>query len=534
MSLFKRLQFAADTPDANLVTHSLGGNRDAFCEIVTRYQTLLCSLAYSSVGDLKHSEDIAQEAFVEAWKKLDTLHDPEKLKAWLCGILRFKVSRYFRSEKHQATNKAAELDEEAANDTIGPELEQDAIDEQQQAILWQTLDAIDATYREPLILFYREQQSVKQVAEQLELSPETAKQRLSRGRKLLTQAVTELVEKGLRDSKPNPAFTLGVMSAVSQISPPSKLLAAGAAKGGLLLNLTTALAFLASFSGLISSFFGLRASLDQSRTERERKLAIKSAALFIGFAIIFVGGVLALKYITLANPANADVYTALSQFIVIGFIASYLILVPRMFNAVRTLRMQERIFHPEAFEHASDKDANQREYKSRLTLLGVPLIHFKLGALEANDKPAFGWIAGGNYAHGLLFAWGGVAVAPISVGIISYGIVTIGGVGIGLVSLSAAAIGVIAFGASAIGYKAYASLSAMGWESAFSNGFSIANDAAIGYIAYGEQINNELAGLIINLNSLNISLPWLLASISALVIIPSVWYARKVRKHLRE
>ena len=73
--------------DAALVMRALGGNKSAFCEIVSRYQTLLCSLAYSAVGDIKYSEDLAQDAFVEAWRKLDTLHDPNKLKAWLCGCL---------------------------------------------------------------------------------------------------------------------------------------------------------------------------------------------------------------------------------------------------------------------------------------------------------------------------------------------------------------------------------------------------------------------------------------------------------------
>ena len=537
MSIFKQSPIAADSADANLVMQSLGGNRDAFCHIVSRYQTLLCSLAYSSVGDIKHSEDIAQEAFVEAWKKLDTLHDPQKLKSWLCGILRFKVSRYFRKEKNQATRNSSELNEQNTNQAVSAELEDNAISEQHQALLWKTLDGIEETYRQPLILFYREQQSVKRVAQELDLSQDTVKQRLSRGRKLLTNAMTELIENGLKESKPSVAFTLTVMSAVSELAPPTKIAAmgagAGAVKGGLLVNITTILAVLASFSGLISSFFGLRASLDQSRTERERKLAIKSAALFIGFAVIFVAGVFSLKYITLADPDNALIYTVISQIIVIVFILSYVLLVPRMFNAVRQLRAQERIFEPEAFSRPVDQqDSTQREYKSRFTLFGAPLFHVQLGALEPGDKPAYGWIAGGSHAHGLLFAWGGIAIAPISVGIVSVGLITIGGVGFGVISLSAAAIGVFAFGASAIGYKAYSSLSSLGWESAFSNGFSIANDAAIGYIAYAKQVNNEAAAQMTNLTTLSFSYPWVLASISFMVIVPSIWYARKVRQKL--
>ena len=52
--------------DAALVAASIQGDRQAFGKIVTRYQRLLCSLAYSSVGNLSESEDVAQEAFVVA------------------------------------------------------------------------------------------------------------------------------------------------------------------------------------------------------------------------------------------------------------------------------------------------------------------------------------------------------------------------------------------------------------------------------------------------------------------------------------
>ena len=44
--------------DTELVSRSLAGDRDAFSRIVSRYQTLICSLAYSRIGNLGQSEDI--------------------------------------------------------------------------------------------------------------------------------------------------------------------------------------------------------------------------------------------------------------------------------------------------------------------------------------------------------------------------------------------------------------------------------------------------------------------------------------------
>ena len=185
MNIFSKRPLTKNDSDASLVMYSLGGDRDAFCEIVTRYQNLLCSLAYSSLGDIKHSEDVAQEVFVEAWKKLDTLIEPEKLKAWLCGMLRFKISHFRRKESNQPTKNAQSLDEHQLHELESTALEHAAIQQQQNVLLWQVLNKIDSLYREPLILFYREQQSIERVAAELDLTQDTVKQRLSRGRKLL-------------------------------------------------------------------------------------------------------------------------------------------------------------------------------------------------------------------------------------------------------------------------------------------------------------------------------------------------------------
>ena len=66
----------AENNDAVLVAETLGGNRDAFRRIVERYQTLICSLAYSATGNISRSEDMAQETFIAAWQQLRSLREP--------------------------------------------------------------------------------------------------------------------------------------------------------------------------------------------------------------------------------------------------------------------------------------------------------------------------------------------------------------------------------------------------------------------------------------------------------------------------
>src|SRR5512146_1765962 len=84
--------------DAELVTASLAGNREAFGQIVSRYQSLICSLAYSATGSLSQSEDLAQETFFTAWRQLAHLREPGKLRSWLCGIVRNLIRTAQRQE----------------------------------------------------------------------------------------------------------------------------------------------------------------------------------------------------------------------------------------------------------------------------------------------------------------------------------------------------------------------------------------------------------------------------------------------------
>src|SRR6516164_8829299 len=100
-----------DFSDSELVTLSLAGDRDAFGRIVTRYQTLLCSLAYSATGSLSQSEDLAQETFVTAWKQLADLREPEKLRSWLCRISRNLTYDALLKQGREPVHKAESLDE---------------------------------------------------------------------------------------------------------------------------------------------------------------------------------------------------------------------------------------------------------------------------------------------------------------------------------------------------------------------------------------------------------------------------------------
>ena len=219
----------AEPNDAELVAESLKGNRDTFRLIVERYQTLVSSLAYCATGNVGRSEDLAQDTFVAAWKQLAELREPAKLRPWLCSIARSFISKEFRRQGREPDHAAELL--EAIDECVSPEpLPSDqAISDEEKAILWRSLERIPESYREPLVLFYREHQSIESVALDLGLSEDAVKQRLSRGRKLLQEQFLAFVAGALKQTSPGKTFTLGVIAALPLLAPTAKAATVGTA-----------------------------------------------------------------------------------------------------------------------------------------------------------------------------------------------------------------------------------------------------------------------------------------------------------------
>jgi RNA polymerase sigma factor (sigma-70 family) len=480
--------------DTDLVARSLLGNSEAFGQIVGRYQSLICSLAYSATGSLGESEDLAQETFITAWKHLRHLREAAKLRAWLCGIARNRIHNFLRREGREPVRRAEEID--AEHESIGhePIPADHAISKEEAQILWRSLERLPELYREPLILFYREGESVERVAIELELSEDAVKQRLSRGRKLLADEVTAFVEGALKLSAPGKAFTLGVLAALPLMTTSAKAaaIAATAAKGSAAAK-TAGIASLFSAIGsplliLLGTYFGYKLERDTATSDLGREFAKKFYRLMafsIGgfFLAILALGVLGKPLL----PSQAAVYVGL----LIGLGVIYLFVVLAL--CIWALRFQNRIREKRSGEIQSRREGHYQplfEYRSRASLFGLPLIHIRLRGGVARG-PVKAWIAAGDWAIGVLFAFGGLAVAPISFGGFAAGFLTFGGCGLGFLSLGGFSIGVWAIGGFAFGWQALGGC-AVGWSAA-QGGVAVARELASGAVALARHANDETA-----------------------------------------
>src|SRR5450432_1765322 len=87
------------------------GNREAFSRLVARFQGMVVGYAFSWVGDL--AEDVAQDAFVEAFLRLHQLREPSAFPGWLRRIVRKHCDRCTRRKRAPVEDAGAALQDEA-------------------------------------------------------------------------------------------------------------------------------------------------------------------------------------------------------------------------------------------------------------------------------------------------------------------------------------------------------------------------------------------------------------------------------------
>jgi RNA polymerase sigma factor (sigma-70 family) len=475
--------------DDQLWQQSRDGDREAFGRIVERYQSLVCSLAYSACGNLSRSEDLAQETFVTAWQKLGDLREPAKLRAWLCGIVRNLSANAARREARRG-GPAESLDavEEAATAEADPAAQ--AVTQEEAALLWRSLGGLPDTYREPMVLFYRQGQSVAEVANALELSEEAVKQRLSRGRTMLREEMTALVESTLTRTRPTAAFTMAVLVALPMVSATtaSAALAAGAAASsgaglagkGILAKLSLGV-FVGPLIGLTCAYFGTKAAASTGRSKEERDYILRCARWIIAFCFALSIGLAAVL------SQAGKLYTASAGWIVVGIsvwtvvlVGGILLICQRMDREVKRIRVATNTTDE---AHARVLAVQGRSLKlpkyieSRWCFLGLPFFAMAWGGSSSDQyrpRKVYAWIAIGDIAISPFLAFGGFAIAPIAVGAITVGVLSLSvfwGVAFGVFALGSLAFGWWALGCAAAGVKC-----AVGFA-------AVARDYAVGMVA---------------------------------------------------
>jgi RNA polymerase sigma-70 factor (ECF subfamily) len=189
---FRRFAYkgaSVTTSDAELARQALAGSQEAFRALVARYASAAVNVAARLVHDRALAEDLAQEAFVRAFARLNTYDPARKFSSWFFQVLHNVSLDYLRRKRLDTVSLDTLQAGGYPGPSTAPSASPDAAAERSAlgSALTAALARLRPEYREPIVLKYHQGLGVDEIAEILDLREGTVKTYLHRGRKELAE-----------------------------------------------------------------------------------------------------------------------------------------------------------------------------------------------------------------------------------------------------------------------------------------------------------------------------------------------------------
>ena len=184
----------ADDLDVADVQRVLQGDTAAFAGIVTRWQGRLLSLAWRYCHDRTIAEDMAQEAFLKAFRSLHTFRGDSAFSTWLTAV----AINCYRTWMRDHEPAGVSLDDVLIDVRVAYATETlDA--RRREEIVRRMVATLPPRYRDPTVLYYLNEMDLAETARTLGLPTGTVKARLHRARELLKRRLASVLPDAGRD-----------------------------------------------------------------------------------------------------------------------------------------------------------------------------------------------------------------------------------------------------------------------------------------------------------------------------------------------
>ncbi|MDE0087742.1 MAG: sigma-70 family RNA polymerase sigma factor [Candidatus Poribacteria bacterium] len=207
-----------ESTDFELIKQTLSGNQDAFTVLVQKYQKRVHALAWRKTGDFHVAEEITQDTFLRAYRKLGTLKNPNLFAGWLYVIANRLCNTWFekRGPEMQSleTVPIVELEEHVYSDYTAKQREERA-SEKRIDLVKRLLQKLPESERIVITLHYLAGSSVKEISEFLGVSLNTVKSRLYRARQRL-QKEDHMVRETLGSFQPSTTLTENIIRTLKE------------------------------------------------------------------------------------------------------------------------------------------------------------------------------------------------------------------------------------------------------------------------------------------------------------------------------
>ena len=207
--------------DVQLIRRTLSGDESAFDILVQKHQKGVHALIWRKIGDFHHAEEITQDTFLQAYKKLGTLKDPNHFSGWLYVIAsRLSINwlqRYKSKMQLIEDIPIQEIEESSYQHYMFNQRETEAAEQRSETVK-NLLKKLPESERTVVTLYYLGEMTAKEIGNFLGVSINTIKSRLRRGRERLQEAES-LVREVLGRVQLPADLTERIMRQVADINP---------------------------------------------------------------------------------------------------------------------------------------------------------------------------------------------------------------------------------------------------------------------------------------------------------------------------
>jgi RNA polymerase sigma-70 factor (ECF subfamily) len=179
--------------DAKLIEQALAGHSAAFGELVLKYQDRLYNTVFHVVGKAEDAKDVVQDAFVQAFLKLDTFQQASAFYTWL-----YRIAFNVAASRHRRRHAAVSVEQARVSSGVEPLDGGDSPSERMERAercrqVRQAIAALGDEYRSVLVLREIDGCCYETIADILELPVGTVRSRLHRARMQLREQLKEVL-----------------------------------------------------------------------------------------------------------------------------------------------------------------------------------------------------------------------------------------------------------------------------------------------------------------------------------------------------
>ncbi|RKU24366.1 hypothetical protein C6503_01105, partial [Candidatus Poribacteria bacterium] len=206
--------------DVELIQRVLSGDETAFSTLVKKYQKGVRALVWRKVKDFHIAEEITQDTFLQAHKKLASLKNPSQFPGWLYVIADRLCRSWFRKQRLKnmqslETTREETLEKTAYANYLCEQREAAAVEHQRQ-VVQKLMAKLPESERTVMVLYYLGEMNCKEISKFLGVSPHTVKSRLRRARERLKNE-EHIIRETLGGIPLHPHLTENIMRNVDRV-----------------------------------------------------------------------------------------------------------------------------------------------------------------------------------------------------------------------------------------------------------------------------------------------------------------------------